>query len=175
HLAIISQVAPLVGHRCRARRGAALDLEYHGNPRSRSLELVGPAVDARDPVLLRLGSRRLASEDASSITFHESFCTLTQTRLLYGIGRLGLGSGAGACAVRSPATIVITPLFAVASWQLMAWMHENPEVVASNILPCHEPDGTWAPTEICGGFPLAPGDGTGDWSFGPKACHSENV
>jgi len=117
----------------------------------------------------------LASEDASSITFHESFCTLTQTRLLYGIGRLGLESGAGSFVLRSRAPIMVKPLFAVAPWQLMAWMHENPEVVASNILPCHEPDGTWAPTEICGGFPLAPGDGTGDWSFGPKACHSENV
>ncbi|HVH98922.1 MAG TPA: hypothetical protein VM869_09435, partial [Enhygromyxa sp.] len=71
--------------------------------------------------------------------------------------------------------VMVKPLFAVAPWQYVEWMYEDPEVVASNILPCHEPDGTWAPSETCGGFPLSPGDGAGDWSFGPKACNSENV
>jgi hypothetical protein len=71
--------------------------------------------------------------------------------------------------------IMVKPLLAVAPWHYMEWMHENPEVVDSNILPCHEPDGSWAPSETCGSFPLTPGNGVGDWAFGPNACHDANV
>jgi hypothetical protein len=71
--------------------------------------------------------------------------------------------------------VMVKPFHAVAPWHYMEWMHENPEVVASKILPCHELDGSWTPSAACGGFPLTPGDPVGDWAFGPTACHNENV
>ncbi len=35
-----------------------------------------------------------------------------------------------------------------------------------DLTPCHDSDGTWAPTEACGGFPLDLQSGSTDWSQG---------
>lgn len=35
-----------------------------------------------------------------------------------------------------------------------------------DLTPCHNVDGTWAPTPACKGFPLDPGAGNGDWGSG---------
>ncbi len=71
--------------------------------------------------------------------------------------------------------VVVKSTVVVPHWPHLEWMHQDPEVVASKILPCHDVDGTWNPTAACAGFPLNPGSGAGEWSQAPLACFTPDV
>ncbi|MBA3546309.1 MAG: trypsin-like serine protease [Nannocystis sp.] len=60
-------------------------------------------------------------------------------------------------------------------WKNVEWMFEDPNVAneQGQIIPCHTPDGHWAPTAACGQFPLSPDLPAGDWTRGPFACNHE--
>ncbi|MCY1053598.1 trypsin-like serine protease [Nannocystis sp. SCPEA4] len=45
----------------------------------------------------------------------------------------------------------------------MDWFEQESGI---DLTPCHNADGTWAPTPACKGFPLDPGAGNGDWGSG---------
>lgn len=48
-----------------------------------------------------------------------------------------------------------------AVWQQLEWL-EN--ISGLDVTPCHDADGTWAPTEACDGFPLDPGAVGATWA-----------
>lgn len=60
-------------------------------------------------------------------------------------------------------------------WENVEWMLEDPNVAneQGQLIPCHTPDGHWAPTAACGQFPLSPDLPAGDWTRGPFACNHE--
>ncbi len=45
----------------------------------------------------------------------------------------------------------------------MSWFEST---VGLDLTPCHNADGTWAPTAACGNFPKAPGNSGGTWAAG---------
>lgn len=63
----------------------------------------------------------------------------------------------------------------VPPWRHVGWMLTDPNVVQVEILPCHTPQGEWAPSAGCGGFPMSPGSPSGSWGRGPRACFDPEV
>jgi MYXO-CTERM domain-containing protein len=63
----------------------------------------------------------------------------------------------------------------VSPWPHVGWMLGDPNVVQSEILPCHTPQGAWSPGSGCGGFPLSPGTPSGSWGRGPVACFHPDI
>jgi len=63
----------------------------------------------------------------------------------------------------------------VPPWRHVAWMLADPNVVQADIIPCHTPQGEWAPGPGCGGFPLSPGTPAGSWGRGPMSCFDPEV
>ena len=54
----------------------------------------------------------------------------------------------------------------------MSWFETT---VGLDVTPCHNADGTWAPTAACGNFPKAPGVGGGTWAGGCSAGSPSGV
>lgn len=67
------------------------------------------------------------------------------------------------------------PAFYEPVWSNVEWMLEDDNVAneQDELLPCHTPEGVWAPTAACGDFPLSPDLPAGDWTRGPFACNHE--
>jgi|GEM_PF-2117647 len=65
----------------------------------------------------------------------------------------------------------------VPPWRFVAWMMDDDEVLAqaAELIPCHDDDGTWAPSAACGSFPESPDGGSGEWARGPSACYDSDV
>jgi hypothetical protein len=57
---------------------------------------------------------------------------------------------------------------------LVSWIET---ATALDVTPCHDADGTWAPTDACGGFPAEPNTAQGTWAdacaSGPVTAKSE--
>lgn len=73
--------------------------------------------------------------------------------------------------------INVTSGAAVPPWRFLDWMLADPEVAADldALLPCHDPQGNWAPGPGCVGFPRSPETAQGQWSRGPRACEDSDV
>lgn len=69
--------------------------------------------------------------------------------------------------------VTISAVFHQPVWRYVEWMLEDPNVAneQNELIPCHTPDGQWAPTAACGKFPLSPDLPAGDWTRGPFACN----
>ena len=56
---------------------------------------------------------------------------------------------------------------ATAAWHHLGWLEDTSGI---DVTPCHDADGTWAPTEACGGFPTELHRSAGTWE---RACSGE--
>ncbi|MCH9680923.1 MAG: trypsin-like serine protease [Deltaproteobacteria bacterium] len=56
-----------------------------------------------------------------------------------------------------------------AGWQQLEWLEDDS---AEDVTPCHDADGVWAPTPLCGGFPLQPDATDLVWA---DACNSAAI
>jgi hypothetical protein len=68
--------------------------------------------------------------------------------------------------IASGGTVAGMPIQYVQAFTVVPWVESESGV---DITPCHDPDGTWSPTEACAGFALDP-LAAGDWTAGCDAA-----
>lgn len=129
------------------------------------------------------GRKRWATSSLGDMSVSSNTGDIGLGALTFDPGVPDTGDSGGPLLVRLPAPhdswrvlgVLVKPFTASGPWQFLDWMLDDPEVEATAILPCHDPDGQWAPGPDCGGFPRSPQTGSGGWLHGPTACHSQDV
>lgn len=73
--------------------------------------------------------------------------------------------------------VTATAVSHTAVWSYFDWMLEDPNIAMQRekLWPCLGPEGEWAPTAACGGFPRTPNVPQGDWARGPFACYHDDL